>query len=304
MMRERGHDVFTYSPATEEERAAWVAPYHHYTHFPFDAGLPPWQTFNNRAIDAIRQHIEPRDFICLIGGHAQKPIADAFPDHISVEYGVGYEGVFSRFRVFESYAWMHAHYGTKADGAWFDEVIPGYLDPSAFPYRYVKQNYLLYVGRMIERKGINTAVQIAKAANMRLVMAGSGTFPDDPSVEFVGEVGPSVRNRLMMNARALLAPTNYIEPFGNVAIEAMACGTPVICTDWGAFTETVIEGVTGFRCRSLAEFVRAVEFAGTLDPQRIRKHVEDNYSLDVIGRKYEDYFARLLTLWGKGWYEL
>ena len=86
-------------------------------------------------------------------------------------------------------------------------------------------------------------------------------------------------------------------------MEAQACGTPVITTDWGAFTETVIDGVTGFRCRTFGEFKRAAEKVETLDPHVIRDHAVNSYSLDVIGKKYEDYFVRLLHLWDDGWYE-
>jgi glycosyltransferase involved in cell wall biosynthesis len=77
----------------------------------------------------------------------------------------------------------------------------------------------------------------------------------------------------------------------------------VITTDWGAFTETVIDGVTGFRCRTFGEFKRAAEKAQDLNPHVIREHAIQRYSLSVIGKKYEEYFERLLTLWDKGWYE-
>jgi glycosyltransferase involved in cell wall biosynthesis len=108
----------------------------------------------------------------------------------------------------------------------------------------------------------------------------------------------------MMRAQALIMPTTYVEPFGNVAIEAMACGTPVICTDWGAMTETVIHGKTGYRCRTFQEFIEASYCVKHLDPNEIRNHVAQNYSLEVIGPKYERYFERLLTLWTDGWYYL
>jgi glycosyltransferase involved in cell wall biosynthesis len=107
----------------------------------------------------------------------------------------------------------------------------------------------------------------------------------------------------MGGATALFAPTLYIEPFGNVVIEAQTCGTPTITTDWGAFTETNINGVTGYRCRNAMEFAAATEWVKDLDPVAIHKRAVSLYSLDAIAPQYEQYFARLLTLWGDGWYE-
>jgi glycosyltransferase involved in cell wall biosynthesis len=107
----------------------------------------------------------------------------------------------------------------------------------------------------------------------------------------------------MSKATALFVPTIYIEPFGTVNVEAQACGTPVITTDWGAFTETVLHGTTGFRCRNLREFLLAAEDVKKLDPKVIRKWANDNYSLEAVGFKYEQYFKRLYGIWGKGWYE-
>jgi glycosyltransferase involved in cell wall biosynthesis len=95
----------------------------------------------------------------------------------------------------------------------------------------------------------------------------------------------------------------YLEPFGNVAVEAQACGTPAITTDWGAFTETVLHGQTGFRCRTLREFIDAALTCHTLDPWAIRQHAVANYSLEATAVKYDRYFRRLLTVWGDGWYD-
>ncbi|MCX5569587.1 glycosyltransferase [Kaistia nematophila] len=373
MMIERGHDVVLYAgeqnaaPVTEHvvcideaARAAHVGA-RHYTEAPWEPSSAAWSAFLANAIAGIRVRAGQRDFICLIGGYAQKAISDAFPAHLCVEIGVGYGGCFLPFKVFESYAWMHTVYGARSmnnpcgvDGTWFDAVIPGYLDPAEFPVDIKEKrmaieagypnsiarygvidwglcdrtpqdrartkhqrhlfyathdkdthdplDYFLFVGRLIDRKGYATAQEVCRRLGKRLVLAGPGE--QSGYGEFVGVVGPEERGDLMAGATAVFAPTTYIEPFGNVAIEAMACGTPVITTDWGAFTETNIHGVTGFRCRSLAEFIDAARRAPSLHRSVIRKHALDHYSLDVIGAQYERYFERLLTLWGEGWYQL
>jgi glycosyltransferase involved in cell wall biosynthesis len=108
---------------------------------------------------------------------------------------------------------------------------------------------------------------------------------------------------LMAEAQVVLVPTQYVEPFGNVAIEAMASGTPVLTTDWGAFTETVRNGQNGFRCRTLKEFVDGITLVKELDRSYIRSSALARYSLEAIRPQYQSYFDRLTLLWGKGWSE-
>lgn len=73
-------------------------------------------------------------------------------------------------------------------------------------------------------------------------------------------------------------------------------GCPVITTDWGAYTETVVHGKTGFRCHTMAEFVEAVRSIGKIDPEACRKWAVANYSLDRVAVMYENYFRSLLEL--------
>ena len=318
MMSDLGHEVYLYAgeqvdaPVTKlitcisEERRAQAVGNGHYTQASFDLEALHWRVFNTNVIRLMQQNLEPQDFICLIGGSAHKPIADAYPKHLSVEFGVGYGGVFSQFRVFESYAWMHSIYAgwknpTTVDGHFYDAVIPGYLEPDMFPLGKGDGDYYLYIGRLIERKGYRIAQEVCERLGKRLILAGPG--PHDGYGEFVGSVGPEERAKLMGGAIATFAPTLYIEPFGNVVIEAQACGTPTITTDWGAFTETNIHGVTGYRCRTLQDFMDATEKVKDLDRSFIRQQALAKYSLETIQLKYEDYFKQLLTLWGDGWYQ-
>jgi glycosyltransferase involved in cell wall biosynthesis len=320
MMHGLGHEVFLYAGPeseaavtehiaciSEDERAAAVGD-RHFVHASFDNSLPHWQAFNERVIATMRQHIQERDFICIIGGLAHKPILDAFPGHIGVEFSIGYGGNFAPFRVWESYAWMHTCYGAQAghanaaDGRWFDAVIPGSFDPEEFPFRARKDDYHLFIGRLTERKGFRIATDVCERLGKRLVIAGQGEPP--AYGEYVGVVGPEERGRLMAGAQAVWVPTVYIEPFGNVAVEAQLCGTPVITTDWGAMTETVEHGVGGFRCRTLGEFMRAATDVETLSPTGIRHRAVGRYSTATVAQLYQRHFERLMSLWGEGWYEI
>jgi len=319
MMTDLGHEVILYAgeeneaPVTEhvvcigEDLRAAAVGKNHYTTASFDTNLPHWQVFNATAINKMRERLEPKDFICVIGGTAHKPIADAFPQHTTVEFGIGYGGTFAKYRVFESYAWMHSIYAghtnpTTTNGNFFDAVIPGYLEPEMFPAGDGDGDYYFFIGRIIDRKGYRIAQEVCERLGKRLILAGPGEGTGYG--EFIGNVGPEQRAELMGGAIALFAPTLYIEPFGNIAIEAQVCGTPTITTDWGAFVETNINGVTGYRCRTLADFVRAAEDVKSLDRAAIRQQAIEKYSLATVGKMYEDYFARLLTLWDDGWYQL
>jgi len=318
MMKSLGHTVYLYAGTkneaqvdefitciSEEDRAEFVGD-KHFAQVLFDSKNKYWQMFNNKAIVEIAKRIEQKDFICLIAGTCHKAIADFFPAHMSVEFGIGYTGTFSNYRVFESYAWMHSVYSahrsaSDVDGRFFDAVIPGYLDPYMFPLVKEKEDYYLYIGRLIDRKGWRIAQEVCEILGKRLIVAGHGDFSGYG--EYVGLVGAEQKAKLMGNAIATFAPTQYIEPFGNVVIEAQACGTPTITTDWGAFTETNINGVTGYRCRTLDEFCKAAEDVKSLDPETIRNIAISKYSVDVIRYEYDKYFRRLLTLWDKGWYQ-
>ena len=334
MFLQAGHDVFLYSsdeneaPATEHvplisqgEREQWgfgevfdTAR----TPFLWDASQPYWATMNARAISEIRARLQPRDLLLLLAGWAQQPIAAVTPLQ-ALEWGVGYEGVFAQFRAFESYAWMHHVYGLREqrNGNYYDAVIPNFFDPADFPGVERKDDYLLFMGRVIERKGFHVAAMVAERVGLPLVIAGPGVTEWGPThvvsaennlradskagIEYVGTVGPKERYELMAKARALLVPTIYVEPFGGVAVEAMLSGTPAVTSDWGAFTETVEPGVTGERFRTLAEGAEAVRRATRIRPKAIRRRALERYSLTAVGKQFDRWFTQIEGLWGVGW---
>ena len=318
MMKDLGHEVYLYAGEENEapcdELITCISDQErldglngkHFTSASFDITQPYWDKFLNTVIKELGPRLQEKDFICLIGGTSHKTIADAFPNHMSVEFGIGYGSTFAKYRVWESYSWMHASYASyrdpaKIDGFFYDAVIPGYFEPEMFPYQPEKKDYYLYIGRMIERKGVDIASQMCKEIGAKLIMAGPGNYIPEYG-DYIGPVDSDKRAELMGGAIAVIAPTTYVEPFGNIVPEAHFCGTPTITTDWGAFVETNINGVTGYRCRTLDEFCKAAEDVKQLNPKVIHDLAMATYSVDVIKYKYDKYFKGLLTLWDKGWY--
>jgi glycosyltransferase involved in cell wall biosynthesis len=292
--------------------------------------LPSWpndeQTapFNALAALQLSRRWQPGDLVLLTGGRTHRSIMEVGPRAIYCEPGVGYEGITTDFCAFESYAWRHHVYakGGIANGRWFDCVIPNYFDTAEFGrVRAPSRDYLAFLGRVVPRKGPQIALEVATAVGLPLKVAGAGATEVGPGlivagagtadevklagdVEWVGPVGIEARREFLGNALALVVPTTYIEPFGGVAVEAMLCGTPVLASDWGAFTETVEQGVTGFRFHTLQEAVSAVESAADLDPDLICQRATDRFSLAAVRPQFEDWFARLDSLHRKGWYEM
>ncbi len=265
---------------------------------------PIWQLANGRMIREIGKRKQERDIICLIGGYSQHPVTDAHPDLMAVEYSIGYNGSFAPYRVFESKAWQHVSYGAQqiGDVRFFDTVIPCFYDKDEFQFNDKKEPFVLYVGRLIPRKGLAIACEAASLAGVPLKVIGHG----DKSLvthgaEYLGALDQDERNKWLSHAQAVIIPTTYVEPFNQVAVEAQMCGTPVICTDIGGFTETVEHGKTGYRCNYLGEFVRAIRKTQHLDRHYIRRRAVRLYSMEAAAQQYRKYFDRLELLWDKGW---
>ncbi len=318
MMKYLGHTVFLYASeeneapcdelitviTKEEINTLLEEDKCFYPHAWIDARSPIWRLANPRMAREIAKRKQPRDFICLIGGASQEPVTSAHPDLMAVEYSIGYTGSYTPYRVFETNAWRHSTYGFQniTDGRFFDTVIPCAFDPAEFKFRKDKEPFALYVGRLTQRKGLVIACRSAKEAGIPLKVIGHG----DPALvtdgaEYLGALPMDERNEWMSRARVVLCPTQYIEPFCCVSVEAQLCGTPVVATDWGGFTETIEHGKTGFRANYLGEFVRHIKAAEKLDQDYIRERAVEKYSLYNLKLDYQRYLERLNLLWDKGW---
>lgn len=270
--------------------------------------------FNMRCIKEISKRKQKDDFILCFWGIGQKTVADQFPDCIIVEPGIGYpvSGIFAPYRVFVSYTYMHYAYGKMniINGSWYDCVIPNYFDLNEFEYKEQKKDYMLYLGRMNKDKGVDICIQLAESLQNDLIIAGQGDlkslgYMEMPKyVTYVGNADVEKRKELMSNAKCLLLPTYYIEPFGNVLVEALLSGTPIITTDWGAFNEINLHGITGYRCRTFEQFKWSVKNIHKIKPSNCYKWASENFSMERVKGLYEEYFDMLTKLHKKkGFYE-
>jgi len=256
----------------------------------------------------LKKRKHPGDFILCFWGLGNKPVADMFADEcIIVEPGVGYTNVssFAPNKVFESYAVMHNNYGLSGvfHPSCNDVVIPNYFDLKDFDFKTEKKDYFLYIGRIATIKGVEMMIWLAKKLGFRLIIAGQGLLERDigaegtnlPSnIEYHGFADIEKRKRLMSNAKCLFLCTKYIEPFGGTSMEAMMSGTPVITSDFGVFAETVIHGVTGYRCHTGDQYEWAINNIHKISPQACRDWAMKNYSLGRIRLMYEEYFDQMI----------
>ncbi len=180
------------------------------------------------------------------------------------------------------------------------------IDLAQYPMRSDKGDGLVYIGRANADKGPAEAIEIARRAGRRLTMILKRSEPPErkyfeqhvepllgDDVELLENVSHERKVDELGRAAAMIFPIRWPEPFGLVMTEAMACGTPVVTTNWGAAPEIVDDGVTGFRRDSTDDLVAVLDKVGELDPAASRARVEEHFSAEAMVRGYEAVYERL-----------
>jgi glycosyltransferase involved in cell wall biosynthesis len=168
-----------------------------------------------------------------------------------------------------------------------------------------KGGYLAFLGRISPEKRPDRAIEIAKRSGVPLRIAAKIDDQhkeyfeehirpqlDNPLIEFVDEIGDSAKGEFLGQARALLFPIDWPEPFGLVMIEAMACGTPVIAYAEGSVPE-IIDESTGFIVNNTDEAVQAVSRLDELDRAAIRGRFEERFSARRMAENYVEIYRKL-----------
>ena len=324
MMRPMGHEVIHYgvegsdSGADEdvilmdqEEHQQLLG--HRYAHgtrpYGEDAvdNSPCYRQWNLYAREELKLRVGPGDLILAPFGHAHAaalrdlPILKAGAG--ALESGIGYFDTLLPWRVYESFAVRHAvmakegRYGVTMESSRLEFVVANYYDLEDWPDATAGSRAkapVVFLGRLTEGKGIRQVLQTAAARpDVRFQIAGQGEIdawgPLPKNVEYLGVLGDN-RAQVLGKARAIIAPSRYVEPFGGAVVEAALCGTPAITSDFGCFAETVAHGITGFRCQTERQFAEAVDRVLGLDRRRVRERAIRLYSMPRVARLYDDVF--------------
>ena len=277
--------------------------------------------FNEKTSFLLRKNLQENDIVLFSAGKSHENIYNSLKPIESevacIEYMVNYNfSIVDYFHVYPTYGHrlsVERAMGTYDSNIKFsDRVITWGPNPEDFEYSKEKEDYLLFLGEIKKEKGIDLCIQLANIHGFNLKVAGCGNLPDleydleklPENVELIGLVDRNERKDLLKNAKALLSPSELYEPLGWSAVEAMLSGTPVISSDFGGFTETVIQGVTGYRCNTYKEFSDAIENIDKLDNESCYNITFDKFKDETVRNKYVDYFKFVFdVLNGSGFYE-
>lgn len=274
---------------------------------------PLYKTFNSKLRPLLIQNYRDKstDIVCLPFGHAhENALRDL--DFVCVESGIGYEGSYKNFRIFESYAILHQAMAVDKKHAqhyWF--VVPNYYNINEWKLNLEPpKNRVGFFGRICSIKGCNIVVEIAKRMpHIEFILCGQGE-PEQylvcSNIKYKEPIEGLERSDYLGSLTALIAPTSYVEPFCGVNVEAQLCGTPVLSNECGAFVETVENFKTGLLAHTLEDFCHGIELAvnGYFDRKYIRERAVNLYGMENVGKKYEYAFKSINDVFnGKGgWY--
>jgi glycosyltransferase involved in cell wall biosynthesis len=188
-------------------------------------------------------------------------------------------------------------------------TVPHGLSAAGFTFQNEpSEGYLAFLGRISPEKRPHVAIRLASRAGVPLKLAAKVDNVDsvyfnevvrpmlhDTSVDFIGEIDEHRKSSFLGNARALLFPIDWPEPFGLVMIEAMACGTPVIAWNRGSVPEIIDDGITGFIVNSEEEALQAIARTAYVDRKKVRAVFEQRFTSSTMARNYLRVYENVLA---------
>lgn len=168
------------------------------------------------------------------------------------------------------------------------------IDPAEYEFRTSKGDYDFFLGRLHRIKGYQLAMEAARQAGRRLVLAGGWRPSVRRGIRFVGEVDGEAKRDWLAGARCLWMPALWDEPFGLTLAEALMSGTPIIGTNRGSLPE-IISPEVGGRGDTLEELVAIAGEIDRRDPEACRAHALRYFTHLVMAEEYVRYYRAFLA---------
>jgi glycosyltransferase involved in cell wall biosynthesis len=310
-LHERGHRVTLFAPGDSQvecelvptlPRSLWSEDYRGDVSSFINVGLAKVWAQHER-FDVIHSHVETLGF--LFARYCPTPVLTTLHGRLDVS---GIPELLAEFDDIPLVAISESQRRWAEDANWVATIHHG-LPLESMPFSDRQGDYLVFVGRITPEKGIVDCIELARRTKLPLKIAAKvydahekvhfaevvKPAIDEGIVEFLGELGQLERDPLYAGALATLMLGAWPEPFGLVAIESLATGTPVIARRAGALTETVEHGVDGFLVDDLIEAELAVGRAGELDRSEIRRRALERFSPRRMADEYERAYEQLIA---------
>ena len=264
--------------------------------------------FFNKAGNYLLDNYNESDIIICMWSPAVDILRTILPNAKIVDGNINHRlpSKATNYHVYSSVANQHFNYGLhNIENYWQDVVIaPMANELSNFTYNENKKDYFFFMARLGINKGITLLKDLANQfPDKKFIIAGQGDINIislSPNMEFVGCLGVEERKKYLSEAKAVISPSYYAEPFGLTPIEAGLSGTPVICTDWGGYTDNVLHDITGFRCSYFNDFVKAINNIDKIKPKDCREWAEQ-FTAESLIDEWEDYLQKINR---PDWYSL
>ena len=302
----RGHDVTLYATADSKTRARLNAIYPHgYWH---DEHMWPWELYEMLNLAAAVERCAEYDIIHYEAAYYPMSLAFARLSPTPIVQTLHHSPSTAEIKLWSRYpeapfvAISNEQARLLVGLNVVDTVLHG-IDTDNFTFQAKPDDYLLFLGRFTEGKGVLQAIEIAKRVGMRLILAAAegeyyrekiAPHVDGRNIVYYGEADFDAKVKLYGGARALLYPIQAREPFGLVLAEAMACGTPVAALDRGAVREVVDEGVTGMVFDNLEQMANDLPRVLDLDRRRVRERAVTRFGVARMVNEYVDVYTRLV----------
>ena len=307
----RGHRVTLFAPGDSEvdcelvptvPRSLWSTGYRGDLAAYLNITLAKAWSMSDR-FDVIHSHLDTMGF--PFARWCATPVVSTMHGRLD---GLGHPALLDEFCDVPMVAISESQRRWSPNANWVATIHHG-LDLAGAPFGPAPGGYLAFIGRIAPEKGVIDAIALARATGLDLRI-GAKVYDDrerelfdrvvapaieEGVVEYLGEVGPRERDEIYAGALATVMLGAWPEPFGLVAIESMATGTPVIARRAGALPEIIQHGRTGFLVDDLAEAGLAVERAGALDRRAIRQTVLSRFSVDRMVDDYERVYRSLIA---------